>query len=93
MCREVLQEEPNVVGVRAPVTVVGDIHGQFHDMLEVFEIAGNAPDTNFLFLVDRGFYSLESVQMAMCLKVRWPHRVRSSAARSPKLPVFRRCRG
>ena len=78
MCREVLQEEPNVVRVRAPVTVVGDIHGQFHDMLEVFEIAGNAPDTNFLFLgdfVDRGFYSLESVQMAMCLKVRWPHRV------------------
>lgn len=38
--------------VAAPVVVVGDTHGQFHDLLEIFKIAGPAPDTNFLFLGD-----------------------------------------
>jgi hypothetical protein len=38
--------------VRAPVVVVGDTHGQFHDLMEIFKIAGNAPDTNYLFLGD-----------------------------------------
>lgn len=43
-------KESNVVHIRAPVTVVGDIHGQFFDMMEIFEIGGNVPDTNYLFL-------------------------------------------
>ena len=38
--------------MRAPVVVVGDTHGQFHDLMEIFKIAGNAPDTNYLFLGD-----------------------------------------
>ena len=42
--------ESNVVHVRAPVTVVGDIHGQFYDLLEIFRIGGWCPDTNYLFL-------------------------------------------
>ena len=48
--RSLLSEESNVHPVRAPVTVVGDIHGQFHDMLEMFKLGGPAPDTNYLFL-------------------------------------------
>jgi len=39
-----------VVHIRAPVTVVGDIHGQFFDMMEIFKIGGPCPDTNYLFL-------------------------------------------
>ena len=62
--RTLISEESNVHGVRCPVTVVGDIHGQFHDMMEMFKMGGNAPDTNYLFLgdyVDRGYYSVETV--------------------------------
>ena len=43
-------KESNVVHIAAPVTVVGDIHGQFFDMLEIFRIGGFCPDTNYLFL-------------------------------------------
>ena len=43
-------KESNVVHIRAPVTVVGDIHGQFFDMMEIFKIGGPCPDTNYLFL-------------------------------------------
>lgn len=48
--KELLMRESNVVHVRAPVTVVGDIHGQFFDLIEIFKIGGWCPDTNYLFL-------------------------------------------
>jgi hypothetical protein len=48
--KEVLMRESNVVHVSSPVTVVGDIHGQFHDLIEIFRIGGAPPDTNYLFL-------------------------------------------
>eukprot|EP00041_Stephanoeca_diplocostata_P009106 m.138969 g.138969 ORF g.138969 m.138969 type:complete len:266 (+) comp17604_c0_seq4:179-976(+) len=55
--REIFLKESNVQPVSCPVTVVGDVHGQFYDLLELFRIGGNAPNTNYLFLgdyVDRG---------------------------------------
>lgn len=48
--KELLMKESNVVHIAAPVTVVGDIHGQFFDMIEIFRIGGKCPDTNYLFL-------------------------------------------
>ena len=48
--REVLQHETNVQNVRCPVTVCGDVHGQFHDLMELFRIGGKPPDTNYLFM-------------------------------------------
>jgi serine/threonine-protein phosphatase 2A catalytic subunit len=54
-------EESNVQPVRCPVTVCGDVHGQLHDLIELFKIGGHAPDTNYLFMgdyVDRGYYSV-----------------------------------
>ncbi|KAK1065008.1 phosphoprotein phosphatase PP4 catalytic subunit [Friedmanniomyces endolithicus] len=76
--RELLIEEGNVVAVDAPVTICGDIHGQFHDLMELFRVGGDVPDTNYLFMgdfVDRGFYSLESFLLLLCLKVRYPDRI------------------
>ena len=42
--------ETNVQNVRCPVTVCGDVHGQFHDLMELFRIGGKPPDTNYLFM-------------------------------------------
>ncbi|KAJ5348956.1 Serine/threonine-specific protein phosphatase/bis(5-nucleosyl)-tetraphosphatase [Penicillium brevicompactum] len=76
--REVLQEESNVQPVKCPVTVCGDIHGQFHDLMELFRIGGPNPDTNYLFMgdyVDRGYYSVETVTLLVSLKIRYPQRI------------------
>ncbi|KAJ7019998.1 Metallo-dependent phosphatase [Mycena alexandri] len=76
--KEVLMRESNVVHVSSPVTVVGDIHGQFYDLLEIFRIGGFAPNTNYLFLgdyVDRGLFSVETISLLTCLKLRYPDRI------------------
>ena len=73
--KEVLVEESNVQPVCSPVTVCGDIHGQFHDLLKLFETGGDVPDTNYIFMgdfVDRGYNSLESFTLLLLLKARWP---------------------
>ena len=76
--REILVEESNVQRVDAPVTICGDIHGQFYDLKELFKVGGSVPDTNYLFMgdfVDRGFYSVETFLLLLALKVRYPDRI------------------
>ena len=73
-----MQTENNVQPVKCPVTVCGDVHGQFHDLMELFKIGGHSPDTNYLFMgdyVDRGYYSVETVTLLVCLKVRFKERI------------------
>lgn len=70
--REILMEESNVQRVSSPVTICGDIHGQFFDLKKLFSVGGECPDTNYLFLgdfVDRGFNSVETFVLLVALKV------------------------
>lgn len=48
--RDLLVGESNVATAHAPVTVCGDVHGQFHDLIELFQIGGEIPNTNYLFM-------------------------------------------
>jgi serine/threonine-protein phosphatase 4 catalytic subunit len=76
--REIFVEESNVQRVDSPVTVCGDIHGQFYDLRELFKVGCDVPETNYLFLgdyVDRGFYSVETLLLLLALKVRYPDRI------------------
>lgn len=74
--KEILIEENNVQPVRTPVTVCGDIHGQFYDLLELFRTGGEIPNTNYIFIgdfVDRGFNSVETFELLLCLKLKYPN--------------------
>ena len=76
--KEILATESNVHQVKAPATICGDIHGQFHDLKELFSVGGKPPDTNYVFMgayVDRGFDGIETFCLLIALKVRYPDRV------------------
>ena len=76
--KEIFINEENVQTVHAPVTICGDTHGQFYDLLELFDIGGRCPETNYLFMgdyVDRGYQSIETLCLLLCLKIRYPTRI------------------
>ncbi|OQR79626.1 serine/threonine-protein phosphatase 6 catalytic subunit-like [Tropilaelaps mercedesae] len=78
MVCQILIEENNVQPVSSPVTVCGDIHGQFYDLEELFRCGGQVPDTNYVFMgdfVDRGYYSLETFTRLLTLKAKWPKKM------------------
>ena len=76
--KQILIDESNIVSLQSPVSVCGDIHGQFYDLLEIFKVGGKPPDVSYLFLgnlVDRGHFSVETLSLILCLKLRFPSRV------------------
>lgn len=73
--REIFLSQPSLIELAPPVKIVGDIHGQYTDLLRMFEMCGFPPTSNFLFLgdyVDRGKQSLETILLLMCYKVKFP---------------------
>lgn len=78
MVCDLLLEESNVQPVSTPVTVCGDIHGQFYDLQQLFITGKEIPETSYVFMgdfVDRGYYSLETFTLLLTLKARYSHRI------------------
>lgn len=73
--REVFLSQPALLELDAPVKVVGDVHGQYTDVIRMFEMCGFPPNSNYLFLgdyVDRGKQSLETILLLLCYKLKFP---------------------
>lgn len=76
--KTLLIKEENIRHVHLPVTVCGDIHGQFHDLKELFKVGNELPEINYIFLgdyVDRGKYSIETFLLLLALKIRYPDQI------------------
>jgi serine/threonine-protein phosphatase 2B catalytic subunit len=72
---EITKKEPNLVYVPEPVVIVGDIHGQYYDLVHMINKAGDPSKMNYLFLgdyVDRGIFGLDVMLLLMAIKINYP---------------------
>ena len=75
---QIIKEQKMLVDLEAPLHVCGDIHGQYYDLLRIFEHCGYPGEYNYLFLgdyVDRGKQSLETVCLLLAYKIKYPTKV------------------
>ncbi|KAH9044467.1 Metallo-dependent phosphatase-like protein [Lactarius pseudohatsudake] len=73
--REIFLSQPTLIELSPPVKIVGDVHGQYSDLIRLFEMCGFPPAANYLFLgdyVDRGKQSLETFLLLLCYKIKYP---------------------
>ncbi|CAB4256709.1 similar to Saccharomyces cerevisiae YPL179W PPQ1 Putative protein serine/threonine phosphatase [Maudiozyma barnettii] len=74
--REIFLRQPTLLRLQAPIKIVGDLHGQFNDLLRILKLSGIPSETNYLFLgdyIDRGKQSLETILLLLCYKLKYPN--------------------
>ena len=72
--REIFMEQPVLLEISSPLNVCGDTHGQFSDLLRLFDFGGTPPKTNYLFMgdyVDRGKNSIETICLLLAYKIKY----------------------
>ncbi|KAI6188976.1 Serine/threonine-protein phosphatase [Aphelenchoides besseyi] len=75
MAKEVFISQSSLIEVDPPLIVCGDIHGQYADLLRVFDKHGFPPEANYVFLgdyVDRGRQNIETICLMFCYKIKYP---------------------
>ena len=78
LTKQILLSQPMLLELEPSLNILGDIHGQFHDLMELFSIGGKLPHTNYCFMgdyVDRGYQGVEVVTLLFSLKVRYRNRI------------------
>ncbi|KAF8227420.1 phosphoprotein phosphatase PPZ [Tricholoma matsutake] len=73
--RDIFLSQPTLIELSPPVKIVGDVHGQYSDLIRLFEMCGFPPSSNYLFLgdyIDRGKQSLETILLLLCYKIKYP---------------------
>ena len=72
--KDIFMEQPVFLELEAPIKICGDVHGQFPDLLRLFEYGGFPPEANYLFLgdyVDRGRQSMETIILLLAYKIKF----------------------
>lgn len=75
--RDIFMSQPMLLEVSAPINICGDTHGQYADLLRLFEMGGLPPNSNYLFLgdyVDRAKQSIEVIALVLCYKIKYPEK-------------------
>ena len=75
---KVIRDEPTLLRLKPPITICGDVHGQFQDVVRIFDLGGMPPNTTYLFLGDyvgRGENSIETIAFLFALKVKYPNHI------------------
>lgn len=73
--RDLFMDQPVLLELECPLKVCGDVHGQYSDLLRLFECGGFPPEANYLFLgdyIDRGKQSIETICLLMVYKLKYP---------------------
>lgn len=73
--KKIIKSQPAFLELSGPVSICGDIHGQFYDLLRIFEFCGHPPKTSYLFLgdyVDRGSQNIETICLLLAYKIKFP---------------------